>query len=131
MLASAASAGLARTLLAARLRKWDYSHLADDALLITDELVANAAKAASGRQIKMRASRDATGVFIGVWDPSDQLPVLRPMAELTLETLDLAEDSWDDNGGRGLHIVRALATDSGCTPTPSGGKWLWAHLKAF
>jgi hypothetical protein len=52
------------------------------------------------------------------------------MVELTLETLDLSEEHWDDNGGRGLPIVGTLATTWGFTPDPAGGKWAWARLPA-
>jgi hypothetical protein len=52
------------------------------------------------------------------------------MATCASEDLDLSEENWDDNGGWGLPIVQALADDCGYTPHPSGGKWVWARLKA-
>lgn len=58
-----------------------------------------------------------------------------PVIELILDTLDLSEDNFDANGGRGLHIIEALATTWGYTPGPgnpatghSAGKWVWARL---
>ncbi|MFI0351513.1 ATP-binding protein [Actinomadura sp. 9N407] len=129
MLASAAAAGLARTLTNARLHKWGYSHISDDAFLIASELINNAVAASPGRQITYQLSQDMDQVVLAVWDPSNRVPVGRPPTELTLDTLDLAPERWDDNGGWGLPIVVALAVQSGYTLDPNGGKWVWARLK--
>jgi anti-sigma regulatory factor (Ser/Thr protein kinase) len=129
MLASTASAGLARTLVQQRLSKWGYMHISCDTLLITAELVANASEATPGREIKIRFSRDTCGVLLQVWDSSDQIPAPKPITELTLDDLDLSEENFDDNGGWGLPLVAALAADCGYIPAPSGGKWVWARLK--
>jgi anti-sigma regulatory factor (Ser/Thr protein kinase) len=136
MLASTASAGLARTLAEQRLRKWDCFHISGDALLIVAELVANAAQETPKQEIRFALRREAGGVLIAVWDSSPRLPELAPMIELTLDTLDLSEDNFDANGGRGLHIIEALAADCGYRPDPidpatgrSPGKWVWARLK--
>lgn len=131
LLASVATPGLARTLLATRLHKWGYLHISDDALLVADELVANAVQAAPRQQIKLCARHDTAGLLISVWDPSPEIPHPRPIVELTLDTLDLSEESLDDNGGRGLPLVQALSADCGYTLDPSGGKWVWARLKPF
>jgi hypothetical protein len=129
MLASTASAGLARTLVQQRLFNWGYMHISCDVLLTTAELVANASEATPGREIKIRFSRDTCGVLLEVWDSSNQIPQPKPIIELTLDDLDLSEENWDGNGGWGLPIVQALALDCGYTPDPSGGKWVWARLK--
>ena len=126
LLASPASAGLARTLAGQRLRRWGDLDILDDALLVVAELVANAAKETPGEEIRLELVRDARDVVIADWDSSPRPPRPRPPAELTLENLDLAADSFDDNGGRGLLIVRSLTTRSGCTLDPRGGKWVWA-----
>src|SRR5258708_3030332 len=128
LLAAKASAGLARTLAEQRLHKWNCSHMADAVLLITTELVANAARATPAKQIKFQLTREPSGVLIAVWDSLDDIPEPQPMVELTLETLDLSEEHWDDNGGRGLPIVDTLATAWGFTPDPTAGKWAWARL---
>lgn len=129
LLASKSAPGLARTLMRARLIKWDCSHISDDAFLIASELIANAAAATPTQQIRFQCSRDAAGVLIAVWDASPAQPQARPIVEVTPETLDLSEENWDRNGGWGLPIVAALAADCGHSPDPSGGKWIWARLK--
>ncbi|QKW39109.1 ATP-binding protein [Actinomadura sp. NAK00032] len=129
MLASKAASGLARTLTKTRLHNWGYMHISDDAFLIASELIANAVTATPGKEIRFQFSRDIDGILIAVWDASPELPRASPMAELTLDTLDLSKEHWDDNGGRGLPIVAALAASCGHTPDPSGGKWVWARLK--
>jgi hypothetical protein len=129
MLASKAEADLARTFIEARLHKWGCMHISDDAFLIATELVANASAVTPGKEIKFRLSRDATGVLLAVWDSSGCVPQPKPVVELTLDTLDLTPEHWDDNGGWGLPIVQALAVDCGYRRDPAGGKWVWARLK--
>lgn len=129
MLASKAAPGLARTLTKTRLHNWGYGHISDDVFLIASELIANAVTATPGEEIRYQCSRDIAGVLIAVWDGSPESPQARPVIEMTLDTLDVSEEHWDDNGGRGLPIVAALATECGCTPDPQGGKWVWAKLK--
>ena len=129
ILASKAAPGLARTLTQSRLDKWEYGHISDDVFLIASELITNAVTATPGEEIRYQCSRDIAGVLIAVWDGSPDTPQVRPMTEMTLNTLDVSEEHWDDNGGRGLPIIAALAAACGCTPDPQGGKWVWARLK--
>ncbi|TDB98001.1 ATP-binding protein [Actinomadura sp. 7K534] len=129
MLASNAAPGLARTMTRTRLDTWGCMHISDDAFLIASELVTNAVAATPGKEIRYQCSRDPAGVLIAVWDASPTPPRVHPLIEPALETLDVSEENWDDNGGRGLPIVAALATECGHTPDPSGGKWVWARLK--
>jgi anti-sigma regulatory factor (Ser/Thr protein kinase) len=131
LLATEAASGLVRTLARARIDKWGIAHISDDAFLVIAELIANAVAATPHQEIRFSLTRDAAGVVIAVWDSSPRLPVLKPVTEFTLDTLDLAEDHWDDNGGWGLALVTSLASDYGYTPDPSGGKWVWARLKAL
>lgn len=128
MLGSPAAAGLARTLTGPRIRKWGYSSILDDALLIVAELISNAAEATPGKEIRFQLSRDDYGLIIAAWDSSPRLPQSKPVTELTLEDLDLSEESFDDNGGWGLPIVQALSSTCGCARDPHGGKWIWARL---
>ncbi|MFA1550884.1 ATP-binding protein [Actinomadura chokoriensis] len=126
ILASKAAPGLARTLTRSRLDKWGFMHISDDAFLIASELITNAVTATPGKEIRFQFSRDIAGVLIAVWDSSPAQPQARPMTEMTLDTLDVSEERWEDNGGRGLPIVAALAASCGHTPDPHGGKWVWA-----
>ena len=135
MPASAAAPGFARTLMERRLKKWGYSHILDDALLVTAEMVTNAVKAAAGHDIRFVCRWGAAAVLIEVWDSSPEPPVPTPVVELSLDDLDLSEAGFDANGGRGLHIVQALATEWGHRFDPidpatgrSPGKWVWARL---
>ncbi|MGI8328812.1 ATP-binding protein [Actinomadura scrupuli] len=129
LLATKAAAGLARTLAETRLYKWGLMDMSGDALLVITELVTNAIAETPHREIRFRLARDGAGILIAVWDSSPRPPVARPVTEPTLETLDLREEHWDDNGGWGLALVQALSADCGCTPDPAGGKWAWARLK--
>ncbi|MCP2339427.1 ATP-binding protein [Actinomadura rupiterrae] len=128
MLGSPAAAGLARTMAAERLRKWGHFHLNDDVALIVAELVANAAEATPRAEIRFQLSRDGYGIVIAVWDSSAALPVAKPVVEMSLDDLDISEESFDANGGWGLPIVAALSSACGCTADPAGGKWIWARL---
>ncbi|MFI0372388.1 ATP-binding protein [Actinomadura sp. 1N219] len=129
MPASTAAPGMARQLTQTRLYMWGYEHISDDVFLIATELVTNAVAATPGKGIKYQCSRDSAGVLIAVWDSSPDVPRPRPVIEMTIDTLDVSEEGWDDNGGRGLPIVAALAVEYGHTLDPSNGKWVWARLK--
>ncbi|WP_433229025.1 ATP-binding protein [Actinomadura formosensis] len=128
MLAVKAAPGMARTFIKARLHKWNYTHISDDACLITSEMVTNAgAPASPGGEIRFQVSRDGAGVLLAVWDSALTEPQARPVVELTPETLDLSEESR--NGGRGLPIISALTVECGHCPAPSGGKWARGRFK--
>lgn len=132
MAASAASAGLAWTLVEQRLRVWGLGEDARyDAHLILAELVANAvAVTPAGERVVLHCRRDADGVVIGVADPCPGLPRRPPpVVELEPEDLDLSEEAFDDNGGWGLTLVAALSADCGVVPLASGGKVVWARLR--
>jgi hypothetical protein len=128
LVASKAAPGLARTLIVPWLRKWNYADMSDDVLLIATELMTNAATATPCGEIRLRLDREAGGVLLSVWDAADEMPQPRPCPELTLESLDVSEVGWDDNGGWGLSLVAGVATDHGCDRDPRGGKWAWALL---
>jgi anti-sigma regulatory factor (Ser/Thr protein kinase) len=135
MPASATTPGFARTLMERRLNKWGYSHIVDDALLVTTELVTNAVNATPGQDIRLECRWGAEAVLIEVWDSNPEPPVPAPVVELSLDDLDLPEAGFDTNGGRGLHIVQALATKWGHHFDPIDlatgrfpGKRVWARL---
>src|SRR5690349_4433653 len=122
LLGTPATVGLARTLTGARMCKWGYLHILDNALLIVSELVTNAVHETPHKEIRFQLSRDAQGVIIAVWDSGLGVPRPKPLRKLTLDDLDLSAEAFDDNGGWGLHIVQALATRCGATRDPGGGK---------
>ncbi|MGI8333180.1 ATP-binding protein [Actinomadura scrupuli] len=132
MSASPAAAGLAWSLVEQRLITWGVGEAARyDAHLILSELVANAvAVTPPGECIGVRCSRDASGVVIGVADPSPEIPHdPPPVVELEPGDLDLSEEHWDRNGGWGLTIVKSLSAACGVHPLPSGGKVVWSRLR--
>ncbi|RAY10640.1 hypothetical protein DPM19_34330 [Actinomadura craniellae] len=133
MAASTASAGLAWSLVEQRLICWGLSEPARyDARLVLSELVANAVAVTPVTEcIIVYCHRDRIGVAIGVADPCSDVPCAPgPVVELKLEDLDLSEENFDVNGGWGLTLVTALSAECGVTPLPSGGKVMWARLRA-
>jgi two-component sensor histidine kinase len=88
--------------------------VADDAVLLTSELVTNAiAHTASGRggKVIVTVYRGDTGVRVDVLDDgSDQAPVVHPVGEAResgfgLGLVDLMADRWGHCGGRQNRIV--------------------------
>ncbi|MFE4051076.1 ATP-binding protein [Streptomyces sp. YIM B13518] len=116
-------ARLARLLTHEQLRAWQVSPgVADRAEQIVAELAANAALhgRVQGRDFRLTLTHDpAAGVLrIAVTDArGDRLP--SPVA-------DFATPS-DDESGRGLLLVTALADRWGSEPYPPGGKTVWAE----
>ncbi|MFL0028521.1 ATP-binding protein [Streptomyces sp. NBUL23] len=96
----------------------------DPVVLVVSELVTNAvaADAAAGAadDIKVELVVDPAGrhVALAVTDASDD-PL--PEAPVTVPA--------DENGGRGLLLVKALAYDHGWAPRTCGGKCVWALFR--
>lgn len=111
-----------------RLSAWRLPRLAYDTCLIATELIANACEATPGDEIRIWLTREAAAVQFGVWDASDRMPAVRPVRELMPAELDLSPEGFDDNGGWGLPLVQALATEYGVHRTIPTGKWVWARL---
>ncbi|MDA5141114.1 ATP-binding protein [Streptomyces sp. AD681] len=116
-------ARLARLLTYEQLRSWKVSPgVADRAEQIVAELAANAAlhSRVQGRDFRLTLANDsATGVLrVAVTDArGDQLPP--PVADFIRPS--------DDESGRGLLIVAALADRWGSDPYPPSGKTVWAE----
>ncbi|MFJ1996691.1 ATP-binding protein [Streptomyces asiaticus] len=109
------SAISARRLVRVALTAWRLEELAEVAALIASELVTNAVKHAQSNYIRVTVTRpEASRVRIGVVDKSKRHPVPR-------------ESSAEDESGRGLALVAALAEDWGTDPLP-WGKRVWAEL---
>jgi two-component sensor histidine kinase len=85
-----------------------------DVSLLVSELVTNAiSHARTSFAVTLVATRHA--VRLEVSDGSPQVPVI-------------ADVTHEDEGGRGLRIVAALAHDWGVTQDPQGGKSVWASV---
>lgn len=126
--------GQVRLLIDGRLPAWgltaeQYADLRANLHLVAAEIVTNAIQETPGQSIRTHCvpDFDAGVIHFAVWDSSARRPVAN-MPELTLETLDLREEHFDDNGGWGLPLVEALAESCGVTCTKDG-KWVWASLK--
>jgi uncharacterized protein YjbJ (UPF0337 family)/anti-sigma regulatory factor (Ser/Thr protein kinase) len=111
--AEAQSAAAARRLVTSTLGRWQCDGLADEAALLTSELVANAIRHAHS-EIDLRVSRTDSGVRVEVAD-RDPHPVHPRQPEPS------------DTGGRGLYLVGAMARDWGVWPSPPG-KTVWFEL---
>jgi len=105
------SAGVARRHLRSALP--DLPHeLVDVAVLLTSELVTNAT-AHGGGLVSMTVDYDTARLRVEIRDESTERPERR-------------EHSLLAEGGRGLHIVDALASEWGATPSGRGKSvWFW------
>lgn len=109
----ATSAREARELSTDRCVHWGVGLLSGDVALVVTELVANAVRHA-GTDIVLRLVPLADGIRLEVTDGSTR-PLRRTVA------------STQDEGGRGLQLVDALATRYGVEADPAG-KRVWAEL---
>ncbi|GAB6985848.1 response regulator [Nocardioides pyridinolyticus] len=104
----------ARRFVKAQLRQWGIGEPLDDALLVVSELAANAlTHARSSYSIRLSATSHV--LRIEVDDTGVGTPEPQPLTE-------------DEEHGRGLHLVDALAASWGMESAASGGKRVWAEL---
>ncbi|MFD5813769.1 PAS domain S-box protein [Streptomyces sp. NPDC127038] len=103
-----------RAFLSKALTAWDCVRSADDARLLLSEVLTNAVQHAQG-PISLHLCRTATDLTVEISDRSPHLPQPRTAAE-------------DEESGRGLILVRALADNWGVRPTDAG-KTTWFTLK--
>lgn len=110
--------------------EWGLGDLADTIELVVSELVTNAVQASvdhDGRPrctpdtglacIHLRLSTDGVAALVEVWDENFHLPAP-------------AQASLDDESGRGLMLVDAVAERWGWDMPPSGrGKIVWALVE--
>lgn len=111
---------LARRRLRALLAGTAAEHLLDPGELLLSELVTNALEHARvpGRLIQVRLELHPDSLRIEVHDAGADRPLSRPPAE-------------NDESGRGLLLVDALAAQWGCCPRAGGfGKIVWCVLGA-
>ncbi|WP_340384388.1 PAS domain S-box protein [Streptomyces sp. SS7] len=112
--AAPASVPQGRAFLRRTLASWNCGARADDALLLLSETLTNAVLHAEG-PIGLHLHRTATDLTVEVGDRSPQLPQPRLATE-------------EEESGRGLILVRALAAGWGVRPTDEG-KTTWFTLR--
>ncbi|TKS96998.1 GAF domain-containing protein [Streptomyces galbus] len=103
----------ARDLVSRTMREWGLGHLANDLMLVTDEIVANAVRHAR-TPLRVELRRSADRVVLEVTDSSTRQPrliVSRP----------------EEFGHRGIFLVDAIAARWG-TRLIDGGKVVWAEV---
>lgn len=115
--AEPASAARARQFVRESLARSAHRDLEDAAVLCVTELVANVS-------VHTRAST----CDVIVVDRPDQ--VIIEVHDDTTEVPDLLPADPDEEHGRGLRIVDALAGDWGVTVYPDNGKCVWLRLKS-
>ncbi|MET9409822.1 PAS domain S-box protein [Streptomyces sp. NPDC002935] len=103
-----------RAFLSKALTTWNCAPTADDARLLLSEILTNAVQHAQG-PIGLHLCRTATDLTVEISDRSPHLPQPRSATQ-------------DEESGRGLILVRALADDWGVRPTDTG-KTTWFTLK--
>ncbi|GGU99870.1 hypothetical protein GCM10010182_16200 [Actinomadura cremea] len=128
-LAARSTPGMVRTLVGFRLDEWGLRKIADDVLLIVAELITNAGRITPDSEIRVRVAREGGAVLVAVWDSSDAMPLVRPLVRDVLPDASALEPGRHE-GGRGLHLVRALASGCGACRTEPSGKWVWAKVAA-
>ena len=107
------SVGAARAAVVQRCLQWGLGSLCDDAQLIVSELVCNAVRH-TGTDIDLIIRERDTGLRLEVSDGCTEQ--VQPRIATFL-----------DEGGRGLQLVDALASQHGVRLRP-GGKTVWAEL---
>lgn len=90
-------------------------HVADPVQLIVSELVTNVIRHATGHEATIRLERHGDRLVLAVIDPDATPPRLTRAAP-------------DDEGGRGLSLVEALADRWGTRHLAAGGKVVWCEL---
>lgn len=111
------SVGLARRRAARLVTGWGHAPLAGDVALVVSELMTNALLYGSlrDRLVRVRLVTSPTALRVEVSDPrGERLPCVRDV-------------TGEDQFGRGLLLVEALADDWGVGPRADVGKTVWAE----
>ncbi|MFI0421523.1 ATP-binding protein [Spongiactinospora sp. 9N601] len=117
--AEEAVVGKARRLVEEILGEWGMASIIDDVTVVVSELVTNALRHASG-PITLTLQRHDGGLIRGV--VTDYGGDTKP---------HLKEPGPDEEGGRGLYVVRAYVDRWGVTMTASGGALVWFEKAAM
>ena len=101
------------------LMEWGFGHLADDAVLITSELLTNALQASqalgNSTPIALRLLANDEQLIIEAWDQ-------------WVENHHLERSPGDDEHGRGLAVIEALSNRWGTGRLSDDYKVVWAEL---
>jgi anti-sigma regulatory factor (Ser/Thr protein kinase) len=118
----ASSVASARAFTLTTLQRWGAADCADDVSMIVSELLTNAVRHAvpdvprTTGPIRIGLLHPGPCVLCAVADPSDRLPVQR-------------DSSWQEESGRGLHVVASLSASWGyCLVPDAQGKVVWATV---
>jgi anti-sigma regulatory factor (Ser/Thr protein kinase) len=115
------AAGRARRLVTELLACWGRGEDAEVARLLVSEVVTNAVRFAGGQErLQIHLAAHADRVRISVRDGSELRPIVKTARD-------------DDEAGRGMHLVAALASEWGVLDGPAGpepGKQVWFELAA-
>ena len=108
-----------RHALADALQHWGVApDTTDVAVLLTSEIVTNAIRHGHP-PVLVHAELHGVGLRVAVDDGGqEQADAVEPVPHVR----------WDDRGGRGLHLVEALADDWGVVEAPAG-KQVWFALR--
>jgi anti-sigma regulatory factor (Ser/Thr protein kinase) len=125
------SPGIARLVVRGVLARHGLGELADNATLLTSELVTNACRYSRG-DVTLRVSElPAAGIRISVWDANPAVPAPFGLGANRPAPTRRAEATY----GRGLAIVERCADNWGSRSlgptwlsTAFHGKWLWCEL---
>ncbi|GLY85797.1 ATP-binding protein [Actinoallomurus iriomotensis] len=109
-----ASAGVARDFVASRLRRWGRSHQVDDGVQLVSEMFNNALIHAPSADYVVAVDWNGGRVRLEIWDSSPHRPIVLPL-------------DFEQEHGRGMHLISALAESWGCHVATSG-KCVWAIL---
>jgi anti-sigma regulatory factor (Ser/Thr protein kinase) len=108
---------VARKTVRAALEIWNLSCLVDSSLVVINEMVTNAAKAAPGDWMEICVRRIPKGVILECWDSSPELPEAPGPPDL------------DAEGGRGMFVIAACSAEYGINPEQYRcGKTVWALM---
>lgn len=118
------------------LATWDLADLADDAVVIVGELLANAVQHAGtclpapGMTAPDMTAPDMTAqdACLGLWLLRHPQGLMCVVTDLSDRPPALRQPGDTAEGGRGLHVIHSLSDHWGWTPLGGQGKAVWALL---
>ena len=124
---------IARATLRSVLGSHGMGQLLDTAELLASELVTNAYRHAAGPAALRLREAGADRLRMSVWDTNPYIPAPFDRPSGPLRVLPGAPVPYEEECGRGLHLVRTLADRWGSYPLGDdlfgrGGKLLWVEV---